>query len=232
MKEPIIPATTVAGADGAQPARATPTIAIDDSLLASFEPGTREILRAFGDLVGTLEARIATLEERLDEDELTGILNRRGFARELDRAIAFSTRYETPASIVYIDINHFKAINDRHGHHVGDLVLCHVAKVLSENVRQSDIVGRLSGDEFVLLLWSADEAAAARKAQELVDLVASTPVAERDRSVTVSLSYGVAALHAEDTEASVLERADKAMYVDKKRNHERDGSPRSGDDVG
>lgn len=197
------------------------TVRIEDALLESLPLETRQIIKAFEHWVGALEMRIRDLEDKLDEDELTGVFNRRGFVREVERAMSFSKRYGLKASIVYLDIDRFKQINDRFGHRVGDLTLRHVARLLSRNIRQSDLVGRLSGDEFVLLLWKVGQADAEAKARELVDLITAEPVVDNDVTVTVELSHGVAALAPEDDCESVLDRADAAMYSDKKRNHAR-----------
>src|SRR5205085_8095018 len=91
--------------------------------------------------------KIASLERLADEDALTPVANRRAFVRQLTRMIAFSHRYGVPASVVYFDINNMKQINDSHGHPAGDAALRHIANVLRENIRGSDIVGRLGGDE-------------------------------------------------------------------------------------
>ncbi len=213
------------------------TVRLDEALLAGFPPETRQIIQAFEHWVGALEMRIRDLEDKLDEDELTGVFNRRGFVREIERASSFSKRYGLRASIVYLDIDRFKQINDRYGHRIGDMTLRHVAQVLSRNVRQSDLVGRLSGDEFVLLLWNVGLAAAQEKARELVDRIAAEPVVDNDVTISVHLSYGVATLTPEDDCESVLDRADVAMYSDKKRNHARrstlpSDAENSGDDIG
>ena len=96
--------------------------------------------------------RIAHLEEVADRDPLTPTVNRRAFVRELERTKAYVDRYKAPAAIIYFDIDEMKTINDRYGHAVGDEVLVTVARTLMGNVRSSDIVGRLGGDEFGIIL--------------------------------------------------------------------------------
>ncbi len=110
-------------------------------------------------------AQLAELTARAEIDPLTDILNRRGFERELKRSLAYVKRYGTSAALVYLDLDGFKHVNDRHGHAAGDAVLKAVAMVLNRHVRASDLVARLGGDEFVVLLWNCSEAAAQAKAQ-------------------------------------------------------------------
>ncbi|MDP6344948.1 MAG: GGDEF domain-containing protein, partial [Alphaproteobacteria bacterium] len=90
-------------------------------------------------------SRLVHLERLADQDTLVPIPNRRAFVRELSRVISYSQRYDTPASLIYFDLNNFKQINDDHGHAAGDAALLHVADTLLENLRESDAVGRLGG---------------------------------------------------------------------------------------
>ena len=110
-------------------------------------------------------ARILDLEARVDVDPLTETLNRRGFERELKRSLAYVKRYGAGAALIYLDLDGFKPVNDRHGHGAGDAMLKAVAATLVRNVRASDVVARFGGDEFVLLLWNVSGPAAAAKAR-------------------------------------------------------------------
>jgi diguanylate cyclase (GGDEF)-like protein len=121
-------------------------------------------------------ARIAELEARVDVDPLTETLNRRGFERELTRSLAYVKRYAVSAALVYIDLDEFKPVNDRHGHAAGDAVLKAIAAALIRHVRASDVVARIGGDEFVALLWNVGGRDAATKAAELEAAVYATPV--------------------------------------------------------
>ena len=103
------------------------------------------------------EWKIAELEARADVDPLLEILNRRGFERELTRSLAYVRRYATAAVLVFIDLDGFKAVNDRHGHAAGDVLLKAVAAQLASSVRASDVVARFGGDEFAVLLWNLGE---------------------------------------------------------------------------
>ena len=110
-------------------------------------------------------ARLEEVEKAADQDQLLPLLNRRAFVRELTRYIAFTDRYDTPASLIYFDLNGFKQINDTHGHAGGDAVLTHFAdSACWHNVRDSDCVGRLGGDEFGVLLTHANQDQAQKKA--------------------------------------------------------------------
>jgi diguanylate cyclase (GGDEF)-like protein len=160
-------------------------------------------------------ARIVDLEARVDVDPLTDVLNRRGFERELKRSLAYVKRYGVSAALIYIDLDDFKPVNDRHGHAAGDAVLKAVAAALLRRVRASDVVGRLGGDEFVLLLWNINGVEAAAKAAELEAAVYGTPVRWGASTLVVGASAGVALLGALDTPAEAIARADAAMYARK-----------------
>jgi diguanylate cyclase (GGDEF)-like protein len=160
-------------------------------------------------------ARILDLETRVDVDPLTDTLNRRGFERELKRSLAYVKRYGASAALIYVDLDGFKPVNDRHGHGAGDAVLRAIAATLLRQVRASDVVARIGGDEFVILLWNVSGPAAAAKAGALETAVYATPVRWGSSTLVVGASAGVALLGALDTPADVLARADAAMYARK-----------------
>jgi diguanylate cyclase (GGDEF)-like protein len=160
-------------------------------------------------------ARIADLEAKVDIDPLTELLNRRSFERELKRSVAYVKRYGASAALVYLDLNGFKPVNDRHGHAAGDAVLEAVAAALVRQVRASDLVARIGGDEFVVLLWNVSEPAAAAKAAALEQAIYSTPVRWGSSTLVVGASAGVAVIGALDAPADLLARADAAMYARK-----------------
>jgi diguanylate cyclase (GGDEF)-like protein len=163
----------------------------------------------------TSRARIADLEARVDIDPLTDVLNRRGFERELKRSLAYVKRYGTSAALIYVDLDGFKPVNDRHGHAAGDAVLKAIAVALVRSVRASDVVARVGGDEFAVLLWNVAGAAAAAKAAALETAVYSTQVCWGASTFVVGASAGVALLGPLDTSDEVLARADAAMYARK-----------------
>jgi diguanylate cyclase (GGDEF)-like protein len=160
-------------------------------------------------------SRVAALETRAEIDPLTELVNRRGLERELKRALAYVKRYGTSAVLVYLDLDGFKSVNDRHGHAAGDAVLKAVAMVLTRHVRASDQVARIGGDEFVVLLWNVAEADAQTKARALEAAVSRMTAPYRDATLSVGASAGNTMLLPLDTPANVLERADRAMYVRK-----------------
>ncbi|HXQ49665.1 MAG TPA: GGDEF domain-containing protein [Stellaceae bacterium] len=162
-------------------------------------------------------SRIGYLEKLVDEDPLMPVVNRRAFVRELSRMMAFSQRYGVPASIVYFDINDMKQVNDRFGHAAGDAVLFGVAKALLENVRTTDVVGRLGGDEMGVLLVQTDEALAEHKAAELAAKIQAMQIPWEGGPIGVGVAYGVRAFGTEDSAGAVIDAADRAMYQSKNR---------------
>jgi diguanylate cyclase (GGDEF)-like protein len=156
--------------------------------------------------------RLAHLEQLADQDTLIPIPNRRAFVRELGRVISYSQRYETDASLIYIDVNDFKDVNDEHGHAAGDAALIHIARNLMDRLRESDLIGRLGGDEFGIILSNADGARANEKAKELADVVAAAPVEFDGQQFNVTISYGVTTFGAGESVSDAIAAADKAMY--------------------
>jgi diguanylate cyclase (GGDEF)-like protein len=177
------------------------------SLLAENERLKRELAVA--------RARIGELEARADIDPLLDILNRRGFERELARSIAHVKRYGTQAVLMFIDLDGFKAVNDRYGHSAGDALLKAVARELGAHVRASDVVGRLGGDEFGVVMWRADEVQAASKARELEALIARIAIPRGNAQIQVGASVGTAPLLADATPIQTIAAADRAMYTRK-----------------
>jgi len=169
-------------------------------------------------------ARIVDLEAKIDVDPLTELLNRRGFERELKRSVAYVKRYGTSAALIYLDLDGFKPVNDRHGHAAGDAVLKAISAALLANVRASDVVARLGGDEFVVLLWNVSGPVAAAKAAALEQVIYTTPLRWGASTLVVGASAGVASIGALDTPADLLARADAAMYARKADQNRHSGS--------
>jgi diguanylate cyclase (GGDEF)-like protein len=179
-----------------------------------------EVERLAADLEAS-RARISDLESRVDVDPLTETLNRRGFERELKRTLAYVKRYAANATLIYLDLDEFKPVNDRHGHAAGDAVLKAVAAALIGEVRASDVVARIGGDEFAVLLWNLPDADAVAKAVDLERAVYATPVRWGASTMVVGASAGVAFVGPLDTPAEVLARADAAMYARKTERRQR-----------
>jgi diguanylate cyclase (GGDEF)-like protein len=156
--------------------------------------------------------RTQSLEKLVDEDPLMPIANRRAFVRELTRMMAFAQRYGVAGSVVYIDLNNLKDVNDSHGHAAGDAALLQVARLLAENVRASDVVGRLGGDELALLLVQTDDVAAEQKAALLARKINTQPLIWQGRAVPLTISYGVHSFTGGENAEHVIAAADRAMY--------------------
>ncbi len=166
--------------------------------------------------------RVAYLERLADEDTLIPIYNRRAFVRELSRIVSYAERYGTPSSVLYFDINDMKAINDRLGHAAGDAVLRHVAETLIANLRESDVVGRLGGDEFGVILTHADQALAQEKAAALAAAIENMPYGWNGHSLELSVAFGPYTFSGGENAGEALDRADQAMYAHKQtRNSEK-----------
>ena len=173
--------------------------------------------------VGRLKAQLAAAEELADRDVLTPVRNRRAFVRELHRAAAFTLRYGSPASLVYFDLDGFKTVNDRFGHAAGDAALQAVARRLSDNVRESDVVGRMGGDEFAVILAQADRITAESKAAALAAVIEGQPVQCGDWSVPLHVSYGVREIAADVEAETVIAQADAAMFLRKRTSRAAEG---------
>jgi diguanylate cyclase len=166
------------------------------------------------------EMRIAKLEKALEEvqsmaftDPLTGALNRRGFGQACVREMARSRRNGQPLALVLIDIDDFKALNDQHGHLVGDRVLVHLVRVLQDSMRPSDILCRFGGEEFLLLLPDTTVGNACKVAQRfLSEFSQSAPVMGR----TMTFSAGVVEHDGLESLDEALQRADAATYAAKR----------------
>ena len=153
------------------------------------------------------------LELQASTDPLTVVANRRRLDDELERQIAQARRYDHPFSVVLIDLDGFKAINDTHGHEVGDGVLVETVDRLQAAIRDADLIGRWGGEEFLLLAPHTDHQAACALAERCRRATASSPM--QHAGVTVTASLGVASLGPDDDARTLTRRADLAMYTAK-----------------
>jgi len=166
-------------------------------------------------------ARIEALQAAAETDFLLGIPNRRGFERELGRAISYIQRYQASGALVVLDVDRLKPINDNFGHAAGDQVLKAIVDVLSQQIRSSDVIGRLGGDEFALLLWNLSETDAHAKAAAFEEDIDRLSFTFEGHTVATGVSAGVAILGPHSEAAKALADADCAMYVRKaQRRHE------------
>jgi diguanylate cyclase (GGDEF)-like protein len=166
--------------------------------------------------VGRLKGRLAETEELADRDALTPLLNRRAFVRELGRIRTFAQRYGSPASLVYIDLDDLKGVNDRLGHAAGDAALKAVAERLVSQLRESDIVGRMGGDEFAVILAQADQATAEAKAAALARAIEAEPLRFGEWSAPLHISWGVREITQDAEPEALVADADAAMFARKR----------------
>lgn len=169
------------------------------------------------------EARIKALEHELEEisqlvqeDPLTGALNRRGMAAAFTQAFSRASRLNSPLSVALLDIDHFKEINDGYGHELGDQVLKHLVKVLKTQLRPTDVLARSGGEEFVILLPDTEPDMAAQVLTRLQTALARKTFRQGGASMTIRFSAGLVRWRAKESMDGVLERADQAMYQAKK----------------
>ena len=182
---------------------------------------TATILRRLRTELAAARKHIAELEASANTDFLLDIPNRRGFERELDRAVAYIKRYQASAALIVLDVDRLKPINDAFGHAAGDEVLKSIAATLTRQVRASDMVGRLGGDEFGVLLWNLSETDMRVKAAALEQAIDGLSFVFGGQRVTAGASAGVAILGPHAQAGRALEEADRAMYVRKaQRRHE------------
>lgn len=146
-------------------------------------------------------------------DQLTGLLNRHGYEGLGQRAFAEATAAERPLSVIIADLDRFKGINDRFGHAVGDQALVHFAQRLRANRKGDDVVARIGGEEFLIVLPDTTLVAAEQAAQLIRAETIEIPVVSGERPLTISASFGVAELSDEDADmADMVARADRALY--------------------
>ncbi len=162
-----------------------------------------------------LRARIKDLETLADHDVLLPVLNRRAFLREVSKALSLAQRHDAPSTLVYLDLNGFKKINDEHGHAAGDAALQAVSNVLAAHLRETDAIGRLGGDEFGVVLALTPASMGERKAEQLAELIAETPIPFEGRELSLSAAWGVHPLERGATVESAIAEADAAMYARK-----------------
>lgn len=162
--------------------------------------------------VALLQARVAELEEIANLDLLVPLPNRRCFLRDLQLVLDQLDRDGGSAAMIFVDVDRLKQINDQVGHEAGDSALVEIAKILQENVGPSDIVARLSGDEFGVILAQSDELAAWRIALRVVEATLASSFAFEGVRVPLSVAVGVGVIAAGDNPKAVISRADKSMY--------------------
>jgi diguanylate cyclase (GGDEF)-like protein len=177
-------------------------------------------VRNLRDELDRTRKRIAHLERVADEDAMLPIANRRAFVRELNRIMSFSERYGSPGSVLYFDLNGMKAVNDRFGHAAGDAVLKHFSQILLSNTRDSDVVGRLGGDEFGVILAQADEQQAGDKAAQLMIAIKAHPCRWEGHELSLSCAVGIHQFRGQQSADDALSAADASMYRAKREHYD------------
>lgn len=176
------------------------------------------------------DMRQALKEARLlaDNDALCPIFNRRAFEREIRREIALAGRFRTPLSLIFIDLDNFKKVNDVYGHAAGDEVLVTIAEMLTANTRETDVVGRLGGDEFGILLAHANISDSFRKAEQIERMLDEIVVTSNQKpdapAISLGASCGVVEWRPGQDASSMISEADENMFAQKAR---RKGQSRS-----
>ncbi|SMC28659.1 diguanylate cyclase (GGDEF) domain-containing protein [Andreprevotia lacus DSM 23236] len=169
-------------------------------------------LRSIRDAVKHIEQDLAFNRKMLEQDALTGALNRQGFDHVLATEVKRAQRHNSKLAVVMFDLDDFKLINDRHGHLTGDQVLIHVTNLAKAVLRESDVLVRYGGEEFLLLLPETDVHGAQYVVDRLRTVAHRTPFLHKNQRIDVNFSTGIAALKAEENGRALVLRADEAMY--------------------
>jgi len=190
----------------------------DDYLVKPFEPDELLVRIRAGQRVITLERRLNEAQEQLRflafHDDLTGLLNRRAVLDRLREEIARSGRQDTPLSVIFFDIDHFKRINDTYGHLAGDRILKGVAERVGKLCRAYDVFGRYGGEEFVILMPGTSQSAAACVAERIRRALAAEPILTQPEAIGLTASFGVCEMTSDrEVETDlIMKSVDEALY--------------------
>tara|TARA_R110002072_G_scaffold114038_3_gene243961 strand:- start:56 stop:772 length:717 start_codon:yes stop_codon:yes gene_type:complete len=161
------------------------------------------------------QQRIRELEALSSTDELTGLANRRGLIEFANRLLATARRHQEQGVLCYLDLNDFKKINDEFGHETGDRALCLLAETIQKNLRSSDFVARIGGDEFIFILTHTNTENGRLRAAIIEREITAADLSARDRKIRLSVSIGVTGYDGKTTLDDLLRRADEDMYHNK-----------------
>ncbi len=203
-------------------------ITLDGEIVGSFNQADKDINRFEPGIDASLLEQLAvkvslclsnvTAHEKLKflafHDPLTGLLNRGVMERVLEREFQRSKRYHIDLTILFLDLDDFKSINDTFGHDKGDLALCHTADCLNSLKRESDVVARFAGDEFVVILPSTSKRQAEAYITRVKNKLTNHPLTDENAAISVKLSHGLASVFEKgmDSSAILLKAADKRLY--------------------
>jgi diguanylate cyclase (GGDEF)-like protein len=199
----------------------------DDYITKPFDQHELQVRLRAGTRLVDLQAELLSAREALREqatkDSLTRLWNRRSIFDILCRELARTQREGTPVSVVMVDLDHFKSVNDNYGHFAGDAVLCEAARRMQKEIRQYDAMGRYGGEEFLILLSGCDEDAGLKQAERLRRQLSADPMSLQDTRLGISASFGVttAIPGFAYTPEDLINKADEALYLAKKRGRNR-----------
>jgi diguanylate cyclase (GGDEF)-like protein len=186
--------------------------AVSNHAEATREALEGEVVRLRRELEDT-RSRLSEVERQADEDPMLPVLCKRAFMREMRQALAVAQRHNHQSFLVYVDIDGLQRINEALGHSAGDAALAHLANILLAQVRATDVVGRLGGDEFGCLLAHCESLDGAhKKAADIAMRVNRAPLVWRDAMLALSISVGVRPIDGSQTIDQIMEAADIAMY--------------------
>lgn len=163
----------------------------------------------------TLVRLVAKIRHLADRDQLTGLYNRFALNRELTALQQLQKRHQHPYAVLLLDLDHFKKINDKFGHLAGDKVLKHAATLISQHIRNEDILGRFGGEEFLLLLPMTTQESAEQVADKLIEVLRQHPITLAEQTIYLTTSIGIAIAQADCPSGSstqILQQADQALY--------------------
>ena len=198
----------------ADPGDVAKVVELTRAMIARTRSAEAELRKSTRELQG-LRAHLAEAQHFADVDPLTELANRRAFKRELEKAMADCRAKGQPLSLAFCDIDHFKRLNDLHGHETGDRVLRFVAQLMAKHFRRSGTVGRFGGEEFVVMFPGVEADAARAIVDKCRAALAELPLyaaSTGDRIGAVSFTAGVALLGADEGMADLLRRADELLY--------------------
>ena len=178
------------------------------SLELLIEERTQELIN----LNAELQQKLAENKSLAETDTLTSAANRYLFEKILEQECRRAHRFNHPISIIAMDLDDFKSINDHYGHSTGDLALIHVVNIIRENIRNFDLIARWGGDEFMLILPETSLQKAKTVADKIRTLVTSSPV---NKQIFITMSFGVASLCKDENHKQLTIRADRALYKSK-----------------
>ncbi|NAZ23020.1 MAG: diguanylate cyclase [Thermocrinis sp.] len=170
------------------------------------------------EIISELKSKLKTVEAEANIDPLTSLFNRRSLERALKEFFTLCKQSKMSFSLIFIDVDNFKHVNDNHGHHVGDFVLAEVAKVLRTSMRAEDIVGRWGGDEFIALMPNTDLENAKKVLERIKSQLEKVEIFAEGRRFKVSVSAGVVECRENfQSWSDMIKEADRLMYEDKKK---------------